>query len=219
MTNFAYNRDIPFATNNPSTDQPNMLTNTNNIDSLIAVDHVSFTFNDGGYHTVIHQKPFSTIANTTNPPNNNPPDLPPLAGGNGEIITVQMKAVTGGNADEVLVYQSGGGRWTQLTNILTGAGNQAKASAKGYCPLPGGIIMQWGEITKTMSATPLLFATDNIDFPNDCFVVQLTGHAVLIDTSGSILLQARSLSKLGFTMESGSRYMNNSTFWWVAIGY
>jgi tail fiber protein gp53 len=216
MTTFAYNRDIPFATNDPSADQPNMLINTNNIDSLIAVDHVSFKLPDGGFHTVIHQKPFSTV--TTNPPNNNPPSLPPTSGGNGEIITVQLKPVTGGNSDECLFFQSGGGRWTQLTNVLTGAGNQASASAFGYCPLPGGIILQWGEITKASNSEALLFITNNIDFPNNCFNVQLTGHSTLIASSGSILLQARSLTKTGFVMDTGDRYNNGSTFWWIAIG-
>lgn len=39
---FTYIRDIPFASHNPSTDQPNMQTNTNSIDNLLQVDHVSF---------------------------------------------------------------------------------------------------------------------------------------------------------------------------------
>jgi len=39
---FTYIRDIPFASHNPSTDQPNMQTNTNSIDNLLQIDHVSF---------------------------------------------------------------------------------------------------------------------------------------------------------------------------------
>lgn len=37
-----YNNSIPAAANNPSNDQPDMQTNTDAIDSIIAVDHVSF---------------------------------------------------------------------------------------------------------------------------------------------------------------------------------
>src|SRR6188508_1037394 len=55
MTQFNYNRNIPFATNSPAADQPNMLTNTNSTDDLIAVDHNSFNVPDGGYHKIIHQ--------------------------------------------------------------------------------------------------------------------------------------------------------------------
>lgn len=46
----AYNRDIPFSTNNPSTDQPNMQTNTNSVDDILQVDHVSFNATNGGTH-------------------------------------------------------------------------------------------------------------------------------------------------------------------------
>lgn len=47
---FSYNRDIPDAPNNPSRDQPKMKTNTNSIDDLIDVDHVSFETALGGFH-------------------------------------------------------------------------------------------------------------------------------------------------------------------------
>lgn len=40
---FTYTRDIPDAPNNPSVDQGPMKTNTNSIDSIIAVDHYSFS--------------------------------------------------------------------------------------------------------------------------------------------------------------------------------
>lgn len=50
MPNINYTNNIPFASNNPSTDQPDMLINTNSIDTLINVDHVSFNLNNGGTH-------------------------------------------------------------------------------------------------------------------------------------------------------------------------
>lgn len=37
-----YNLNIPLSGNDPSVDQPNMLTNTNSISTLIGVDHVTF---------------------------------------------------------------------------------------------------------------------------------------------------------------------------------
>lgn len=42
MSLFTYNRDIPDGPNNPSNDQPKMQVNTNSIDDLLAIDHVSF---------------------------------------------------------------------------------------------------------------------------------------------------------------------------------
>lgn len=55
MSNWVYTRDIPFASHNPSADQPVMQTNANSIDSLIQEDHFSFNDNQGGWHKVIHQ--------------------------------------------------------------------------------------------------------------------------------------------------------------------
>lgn len=45
-----YITGIPAANNNPSNDQPNMLTNTNSIPVVLAVDHHAFNDNNGGYH-------------------------------------------------------------------------------------------------------------------------------------------------------------------------
>lgn len=47
---FTYTLNIPFSSNNPSTDQPNMLANTNSISNLISVDHVGFNTATGGQH-------------------------------------------------------------------------------------------------------------------------------------------------------------------------
>ncbi len=68
MPNFAFTRDIPFATHNPSSDQPIMQTNTNSEDSIWTVDHFGFNDNDGGTHkqTRIHTQaaiPGGLIAN------------------------------------------------------------------------------------------------------------------------------------------------------------
>src|SRR5258708_30758417 len=46
----AYTRDIPDAPNNPSGDQSKMKINTNSIDTLLQVDHISFNANNGGTH-------------------------------------------------------------------------------------------------------------------------------------------------------------------------
>ncbi len=46
----AYNRDIPDTPNNPSVDQPKMKQNTNAIDDLISVDHLTFQATNFGTH-------------------------------------------------------------------------------------------------------------------------------------------------------------------------
>lgn len=58
---FTYNNAVPAAANNPSNDQPDMLTNTQSINSIIAVDHATFNTANGGTHTQVH------LPNFTNP--------------------------------------------------------------------------------------------------------------------------------------------------------
>lgn len=54
MTDFEYTPTVPFATNNPSDDQPDMLINTVSIQNLIAQDHVTFNLPDGGFHQQVN---------------------------------------------------------------------------------------------------------------------------------------------------------------------
>lgn len=51
---FIFNTTIPAANNNPSFDQPDMLTNNQSTDGILAVDHVSFNTNNGGNHLQVH---------------------------------------------------------------------------------------------------------------------------------------------------------------------
>jgi len=46
----SYTTGIPAASHNPSTDQPNMKTNNDNIKSIIAVDHATFDASNSGTH-------------------------------------------------------------------------------------------------------------------------------------------------------------------------
>lgn len=50
MPTFTYNTDIPDAPNDPSVDQPKMKVNTNSIDDILEVDHISFNAANGGTH-------------------------------------------------------------------------------------------------------------------------------------------------------------------------
>lgn len=50
---FPYNTDIPAANNDPSDDQPLMRQNTNSINQLIAVDHITFGNATGGQHAKV----------------------------------------------------------------------------------------------------------------------------------------------------------------------
>jgi len=64
---FTFNTAIPAAANNPSVDQPDMLTNNQSTDSILAVDHISFNTANGGNHLQVHMPFFRspTVVNGT----------------------------------------------------------------------------------------------------------------------------------------------------------
>lgn len=110
----AYNTGIPASANNPSVDQPNMLTNTNNIATYVAVDHVPFNTSGSGQHEQVTFNSNNVPGGTVSPPvlfTNAAPTLPQL------------------------FFYSG--------TAAQGA-NQYVAAASGSTFLLGGIILKWG---------------------------------------------------------------------------
>lgn len=203
MTLFDYTTNIPFANNPPSVDQPNMEINTNSIDGIIAVDHVGFNSNNGGYHTDIHMIPQGS----------DPAQITDI----GQLYT---KTVTfNGKTDAALFYRSGTtlSSSNSLTQITAPKGTSA--SANGYAFLPGGIVMQWGIINSppmpSGTTTPLSF---NINFPNNCFNIQMTLINDGSTTNAQVMsIRIGSVSTSGFSWNytGGSAYRG---FYWVAIG-
>jgi len=160
-----------------------------------------------GYHTAIHLVPVSTTA--SNPPNNQPINGYTATTGYGQLFDAQIN--DGVNTDQALFYLSGGNRLIQLTRNFAPV-----AANNGYTFLPGGLILQWGIKTVAASTTtPLLFATNNIDFPANCFNVSVTG---IRNNSGGdgIFVSTGSVSKTGFTFRNGSGSIVQA--YWMAIG-
>lgn len=202
MPTFTYNRDIPFSSNNPSDDQPNMLTNTNNTDDIIAVDHNSFNVPNGGWHTTIHQE------NRVSDP--------------AAILSVGQTYTKQVNTNVELFYRASNGAITQLTGP-----NTSSASGNGYVWLPGGILLQWGSQSLGGSSDKrdgtVTFATSNIAFPNNCFNVQLTLSIDSISNStasNTIAVLSKSATNFvwKYNSSSGSGSADFTPFYWVAIG-
>jgi hypothetical protein len=110
----AYNLGIPNAPNNPSTDQPNMLTNNNNIATYVAVDHVAFNTSGSGQHAQV-------TFNANNVPS--VPTAPPILFTNTVAGLPQLFFYSGDTAHST---------------------NQYIAGTTGSTFLLGGIILKWG---------------------------------------------------------------------------
>lgn len=145
MPNYTYNTNIPLSTNSPSTDQPNMQTNTNSINSILDVDMIGFNDNDGGYHSKV------TLVDQVS--------SPPVAVTGTDIV---YSATASGTIE--LYLQRPSGSAIQLTR------GTPSASTSGYTWLPGGLLMQWGGVNGTGNQT----FTYPIAFTSTVYSVQVT---------------------------------------------
>lgn len=204
---FFANPNIPFATNNPSVDQPNMQTDTNSFINWTDVDHNGYNVQQGGYHTVVH-----CVDNVVDPPN--VPPAGPLLGA-GEYYA---KTVTDFATDTAAFFQTAGGRIIQLTMNTTPV-----AATNGYSYLPGGIAIQWGQATFTSSGhtqAAINFGTANRNFPTACFVVipNLILPVGSSTTVSSINITAISKTSFSWVYNGSSQGGANIIIQWIALG-
>lgn len=214
MTTYAFNDGVPASGDNPSADQPEMLKNNISTAGLIGVDHVGFNLSDGGYHTVIHFQ--QQVAD------------PGAVALTGQLYTKQV--TSGGNTDEALFYESGGGRITQLTTNPNGAGVVGSPTTNGWTTLPTGLFIQWGTTTAVTSGSfasgsasgTVTFSASNISFPNKCFIVIpnpfWTTASTAPDGSGTVNINQTTLSGSSFDWEFNSNSGKYRGFYWMAIG-
>ncbi len=189
----AYNLGTPDAPNNPSVDQPLMKQNNDNIPVYVAVDHVGFNTNHSGYHRIIHQ---IGAAITVDPA--------PIAG----ISQLYTKNVTiNAVLDGQLFYQTGTGVVTQLTGFT--------AAANGYA-YAGGMLFQWGVVNSPGLTGSVSFSSpSNINFPNNCFGVQLTQSDPVTPSEAPYYLVG-SPSTTGFIYAHVNSGANK--LFWMAVG-
>lgn len=193
---FNYNRDIPDGPHNPSSDVTPMKINTNAIDDLLAVDHVSFNLANGGIHKQVN------MANESSPT---------------RLADLVLYARLAGGVSSL---------WAKnATNDLPLFTGPASGAANGYTSIYGGMIVQWGS-TSFAGGNSHETGTQNFPlnpFPNNCFVVvpqlQIASTAT---TTASNTIAIRSFTTAGFTWVFNSSSASGSTqfpgFYWIAIG-
>lgn len=199
MTNFNYNRDIPDGPHNPSVDQPMMKVNTNSTMDLIAVDHVSFSSNEGGTHNKSTYN--RLLADPTTALNQ---------------IALYTKQESGNGTALFMVRDNIGATVTNLTTSKIAA---PIATTSGVSWLPGGILIQWGTAVAVSSATPIAF---NVTFPNALFNVLITQINTTL-TVAQRVVSVLSQSTSGFlprvtTLGSPPSDFGPATISWMAIG-
>lgn len=192
MSTFSYNTGVPATNNSPSVDQPEMQINTASINSILAVDHVSFNTAGGGRH---NQVTFNA---------NNPPSLPAAfltlfannQDGNGNNLPnglSQLFAYTGTAAQSQLQYTLNSG-----------------SNAYGSVMLMGGLILKFGLVTGiSTSGTTVSFGQA---FPNTCFGAVATQQTS--GTAGSIIGATASTTQIRLVASAGSGILA----YYIAVG-
>lgn len=209
MPSFNFNTGIPAAPNNPSDDQPLMLTNTNSEFGIWGVDHHGFKDNLGGFHTIIHQD--AQVSDPLAIPG--PPKI-------NQVYVKEVIPQTSpvGPADTQLFARTAVGGISQLTG--------ANTSVQGYQWI-GNILLQWGKLTfisTVHSGSVTFLSSTSLSFPTACLNVQYSPfYTTTIPTSAGtaqLFIDANSVTILGFNWAINSLANNNITgFYWVAIGY
>lgn len=152
----AYTRDIPLDSDNPSTDQPNMKQNTNGIDDILAVDHVSFNLANGGQHLQVTFQGNNLPSTPTSPP----------------VLFVNNQDGSGnalpGSLSE-LFYYSGSAAASKDQYFLGANG--------GSSLLMMGMIIKWGLVTAADNVTINFATASGAAFPNNCFGINVTAYA------------------------------------------
>lgn len=145
MPNLPYTLDIPLSTSVPAQIQPQLRQNCNSIDTLIDVDHNTFAVNDDyGKHKKVTWPRLGAAPTFTE----------------NELGVYNLLFSTGANPSnlsELYIKRDGEDAIPfTATNLHGGAGDQS--GRNGYCYLPSGLLMQWGQtpavsIANTAEAT------------------------------------------------------------------
>jgi hypothetical protein len=196
----SFNPAIPQPTDRLSKSQQDLLQNNQQLDTTYKVDHIPLTQpTNNGFH-----KKTSFVERTVDP-------VPPAG-----VETLYTK-LTGTPAAGELFYVRNGGTPIQMTGPYNPV-----TSGKGYTFLPGGMLLQWGFINSTASSyTQLLFATNNINFPNSCryITTQPYSSGSVPNSQATVTIRDSTISNLGFQWAFITNSASYTGFYWTAIGF
>lgn len=192
---FTYYSGVPASGNDPSDDQPLMLTNSQSIDGILNVDHFSFGAQGpaDGRHKQVSMR------------NQSSPALPNTFDGvfycNNDFPLWKNAASASSGTDY---------------NVATYVGTPL-AAANGYTYLPGGLIFQWGLISSA-TKNAVTTVSFNTNFPTACY--SITGSLGL-GTSGAALTLIPGTGPAPIT--NFTYYLNTNSgqtlnIYWFAVG-
>lgn len=205
--NLSYNLNIPFQSNKPSVDQPDMLTNTNSIGSWVGIDHYGFGSNTGGQHQAC-----TLIAQAALPG--------ARTSGMGTLYTKQISSRSqlfyspDTTTNEFQLTRCISTSFSLFSTNVNNYGGAGVAFTGGYTFLPGGMLLQYGFSATTTNNTIIKFPAQ---FTNTPYSIQLTGQ---VDDNTTIRLSVKtgSESNTQFQINTNSAGSHFTGVYWIAIG-
>lgn len=194
----SYNPAIPQGNENLSDSQDKILVNFGQLNTQFGVDHTAFNTGSGNGDG-FHKKVTITPVQGSDPGN---------VGGRGVLYT---KSVTrSGETFAELYYKSTSS--PSATNIVTQlTGVAASAATSGTTPLPGGLILKWGQDNFSGTSVGLLAAFAS-PFPNFCFQV------VAVMSGQQTAVSVDSFNTSGFNITRASGSVSGALMRYIAIG-
>lgn len=198
-----YQPGVPSGTVNLDVDYQNIQDNFQQLNVAYGVDHVAFSDNSGvptlgisGMHNIIHLRSNATPAALVNV---------------GQFFNAVVN--DGLDTDTILYYVTGKGKLIELTSNI----QPVRTSNNGITFLPGGLILQWGQVT-TAVKNSITAVTLGTTFPNAFLSMQGTLSA---GTSGAVITlipaAVPAFSTFNYFINTNSSQTLN--FFWWAIGY
>jgi hypothetical protein len=217
MATFTYNNNIPSSPNDPSQDQPKMLTNTQSINSILGEDHFSFESGSGkdGRHQYSRYPERDGVGLPIPATDNNEGVIYTKEGANPTETNVFFRGESNGNEYQLTAVDQ--------TNITTFAKNlEYQAAVVGVSPsyvggwsfLPGGLILQYGSFSAVNGVTSY-----TVPFPKS-FQAATVPYSINISRQDSAMRDFRISSG---TVPNNTNFTLITTFttgkfYWSAIG-
>lgn len=178
-----YNTNVPNGPNDPQDDQPEMLTNTQSINTWTNVDHVGYNVINAGIHKQVRMR------------NQGAPGL-------GDGQGVLYAGLINGNSWPI---------WQNSVGSFPLMSFPPQVAANGYTILAGGIVLEWGSITGANIANGQAVAFP-LTFPTSVFSITI-GPQSNSTNDKTISITTGSVTTSGFTVITSGSSLFQRLYW------
>jgi hypothetical protein len=199
----SYFQNIPLGTNTPAQDQPNMLSNNNNVFTAFNVDHVNFKQAGTGLHAQVNLP--NGVGNTT----------PKTPVGNPEGCVIYGQTFGFASTSQFTVP-------TATLKVIGGAGTITGAiigpalRSSDFTTLWPGILVQYGQVTTGIGTGQVTFQRA---YTNGASVRCIQATPIAGGGEGTAMVWVKIVDGTKFDWKLAGTGISTTGFYWMAIGF